>query len=204
MAENFEKIKKSIIDISKSKIEELVDKEMKITEKKYLESKKQISSETRKSKRQLESEFEIEKVKIQSRLEIELNKEKREFIEGLVSELILEINEELKKIKRDKKAYKKILLELIKESIVSLNSDNIQIYSSSDDNIIFDKGFIKELTAKLKIKITYSGIEEGLTGGVIIRDTSKQDLYFDNSFDYRLENILVEIRSRISKIIENQ
>ena len=51
---------------------------------------------------------------------------------------------------------------------------------------------------------TYSGIEEGLTGGVIIRAAEKQDWYFDNSFDYRLENILIEVRSRISKIIENQ
>ena len=56
MTENFEKIKKSIIDLSKLKIEELVEKEMKIAEKKYLESKKLISSETRKSKRKLDSE----------------------------------------------------------------------------------------------------------------------------------------------------
>ncbi len=54
MAENFEKIKKSIINLSVSKIEELLDKEQKVAEKKYLESKKLISSETRKSKRQLD------------------------------------------------------------------------------------------------------------------------------------------------------
>ncbi|MCK4666551.1 hypothetical protein KAU33_07370 [Candidatus Dependentiae bacterium] len=204
MAENFEKIKKSIINLSVSKIEELLDKEQKVAEKKYLESKKLISSETRKSKRQLDSGFKSEKTKIQSRLEIELNKEKREFIEGLVSELMLDINEELKKIKKDKKIYKKILLELIKESIASLSSDSIQIYSSADDKSIFDKVFIKDLTAKLKIKINYAGIEEGITGGVIIRDAEKQDWYFDNSLDYRLEKILIEVRGRISKIIENQ
>ncbi len=117
---------------------------------------------------------------------------------------MLDINEELKKIKKDKKIYKKILLELIKESIESLSSDSIRIYSSADDKSIFDKAFIKDLTAKLKIKINYAGIEEGITGGVIIRDAEKQDCYFDNSIDYRLEKILIEVRSRISKIIENQ
>ena len=108
MAENFEKIKQSIIDLSKKKIEELLEKESKITETKFLEAKKKISSEIRANKKEIDKKIKTDTIKIISKLEIELNKSKREITEDLVNNLIKDIKADLNVDSEEAASYLKV------------------------------------------------------------------------------------------------
>ncbi|HDS08876.1 MAG TPA: hypothetical protein ENN73_01500 [Firmicutes bacterium] len=202
MAENFEKIKESILNFSETKGSEIIEKAMKLADTKFIEEKKKINSEFRKRRKEVENEFEKEKIKRYSKYEIAFENEKRQIIEVEVKKLLSRLKELLIEVKKDRKVYTDILFNLLKESVAALGTSRIKVFHAREDAVILTDKFINRFKSETDCIIEEQEPADEIFGGFIIEDLNEAGVLFDNSFNLRLEMIIPSVREELSRLLE--
>ena len=155
--------------------------------------------------KQTEEEAEKIKRKIMADINLETKKVRLKSREEIVDEVLARVKEKLQAF-RSTDGYRDVLKKLIVQSILALDENEVAVKITSEDAKLASGPLLSEVKNYLQdkykrnvtIELSQTPLQEGI--GVCVY-SKKGNIFFDNTFNARMERMDDELRLAISKEI---